>query len=126
MSVSSPTNLGAQIKAGKLRGLATSSKRRLPDFPDIPTTAELGYPYVNYISWHGLFAPAGTPKPIIDVLVPAIEKAFKDPQVLSKSDSLYLEIDYKGPAEFRKFVEGEIEATRKIVKEEQEKEKGKK
>ena len=56
------------IQSGKLRVLAVTGKERLPSLPDVPTTAEAGYPGVNATSWFGLFAPAATPKAVIDKL----------------------------------------------------------
>lgn len=105
-----------QIKAGKLRGLAITSKTRHPDFPEIPTTAELGYPYVNLSTWQGVFAPAGVPPSVVNTLVPALEKIFKNPEIRQRAVKAGYEPDWKGPEEFRKFVESEIRAVEKIAK----------
>ncbi len=110
------TTEAPQIKAGKLRGLAITSKTRHPDFPEIPTTAELGYPYVNLSTWQGVFAPAGTPLAVVNTLVPTLERIFKNPEIVQRALKAGYVPDYKGPEEFRKFIESEIAAVEKIAK----------
>ncbi len=77
----------AMVKAGKLRALAIVNHARLPEFPDVPTMQEAGFPDVGTIAWQAMFAPAGTPKEIIDILqkasiqamqVPAAKKVFAE------------------------------------------------
>ncbi len=72
------------VKAGKLRPIALVNHTRLPDYPNIPTMAEVGYPDVGTIAWQGLFAPAGTPKPVLDKLFAAINKALQRPELREK------------------------------------------
>jgi len=71
-----------QIKAGKLRPLALVNHQRLPEYPDIPTMQEIGYPGVGTIAWQGLFAPAGTPKEVMETLFTASLQALKAPAVI--------------------------------------------
>jgi tripartite-type tricarboxylate transporter receptor subunit TctC len=66
--------LSAHIKSGKLIPLAVTSKSRLPSLPDVSTAAEVGFPKLNVDSWFALYAPAGTPRPIIDKLTAEIAK----------------------------------------------------
>jgi tripartite-type tricarboxylate transporter receptor subunit TctC len=77
----------AMVKAGKLRALAIVNHARLPEFPDVPTMQEAGFPDVGTIAWQAMFAPAGTPREIIDILqkasiqamqVPAAKKVFAE------------------------------------------------
>jgi tripartite-type tricarboxylate transporter receptor subunit TctC len=80
---------GALLKAGRLKALAIAGKRRSPQFPGVPTTAELGYPYLQASIWYGLFAPAGTPPAIVEKIgadVRAILRtpAFAERQATSK------------------------------------------
>jgi tripartite-type tricarboxylate transporter receptor subunit TctC len=75
----------------------------------------LGYPYLNFVLWVGVFAPAGLPQPVLDVLVPAVAKTLKDPEVLDRASAINLMVDYMGPEEFRKFLESEIRIVEKIV-----------
>ena len=58
----------AQIKAGKLRPIAVVNPTRLPDYPDVPTMKEVGFPDVGTIAWNGMFAPAATPRPVLEAL----------------------------------------------------------
>ena len=76
------TNVGKElVERGDLRILATTGQARWPRFPNVPTTAEVGYPNVQYTGWIGLAAPVGTPQPIIERLNAAANKALQDPQV---------------------------------------------
>ena len=72
-------NVTAQIKAGKMNALALVNNIRTPALPDVPTLADLGYKGAPSETWYGLFAPAGTPKPIIDRLNGEIVKVVSDP-----------------------------------------------
>ena len=115
MSSNSLASLSPQLKAGKIRGLAISMKTRHPDFPDIPTTAELNYPDVNFVVWLAIFAPAGVPKHVIDVLVPAVEKTFKSPEVIQRGTDAGLIIDYMGPDETKKLMESGLQIVRQVA-----------
>ena len=117
LSSSSVASLGKQVKAGKLRVLAISSEKRHPDFPDVPTTAELGYPESNFAVWTGVFAPSGVPQEVINVLAPAVEKAFKDPEAAKRAANLGMEVKYMGPAELRKNMESEIKLIKEVAAE---------
>jgi tripartite-type tricarboxylate transporter receptor subunit TctC len=66
-----------QIKAGKLRPLALVNHQRLPEYPDVATMQEIGYPGVGTIAWQGLFAPSGTPKEVLETLFTASLQALK-------------------------------------------------
>ncbi len=78
------TNTTAQIQAGKVQVYAVTSKARLASLPNIPTAIEAGLPNFEISIWHGLFAPQGTPKPVIDKLVQALQDALKDANVKAK------------------------------------------
>ena len=73
------TNTTGQIKAGKIKVYAVTSKKRVPSLPDVPTAAEAGLPNFEVTVWHGLYAPKGTPKAIIDRIDAALKVALKDP-----------------------------------------------
>ncbi len=115
MATSALASLSPMLKAGTLRGLAISSKSRNKDFPNIPTTAELGYPQVNLVVWYALFAPTGVPRQVVDVLVPAVEKVFKSPDVIERVSRAGVEVEYKGPAELRKLMESGIQAVKEVA-----------
>jgi tripartite-type tricarboxylate transporter receptor subunit TctC len=70
------------IKAGKLRAVALVNAKRLPDYPDVPTMDELGYKGVGTLAWQAMFAPAGTPKDVLDTIYKATAEALKAPPVV--------------------------------------------
>jgi tripartite-type tricarboxylate transporter receptor subunit TctC len=70
---------GPFVKQGSLKALAVSSTRRYPSFPDLPTVAESGLAGYDSVSWVGLLAPAGTPKPIVDKVAQDVQALLKDP-----------------------------------------------
>jgi tripartite-type tricarboxylate transporter receptor subunit TctC len=75
---------GGQVQAGKFRALAVVNHTRLADYPNTPTMKEAGYPDVGTIAWNGLFAPAATPKPVLDALYTIVVKALASPEVQEK------------------------------------------
>ena len=81
-----PAAIG-NVKAGKLKVLALTGKTRHPKFPDVPTFAELGLVNYSPTAWIGLFAPAGTPKPIVDKLADAMQAATQNPALIEKWQS---------------------------------------
>jgi len=84
------------VKAGKARLLAVTGKRH-PDYPDVPTLGET-YPEVDFVGWNGLFAPVGTPEPIIRKLNRAMAEAAKQPEVITALNNAGL-FPYAGPPE---------------------------
>ncbi|MFL6693819.1 MAG: Bug family tripartite tricarboxylate transporter substrate binding protein [Ramlibacter sp.] len=72
------------VRAGKLRLIGVTTPRRMAQFPDVPTVAESGLPGFEFNSWFTLMAPAGTPKPVIQSLHAAVQKALADPEVREK------------------------------------------
>jgi len=117
LSSNSISTQGPHIKAGKIRGLAISSKARHPKFPDIPTTTELGYPYADFVVRVGLYAPAGVPQSVVDTLIPAAEQAFKNPEVGRRATDAGIMLDYMGSAELRKFIQDMLPVVRNIAQE---------
>jgi tripartite-type tricarboxylate transporter receptor subunit TctC len=73
------TNTTSHIKAGKIKVYGVTTKKRLASLPDVPTMSEAGLPNFEITVWHALYAPKGTPKPIIDQLSKALQTALKDP-----------------------------------------------
>ncbi|MGE8320516.1 MAG: Bug family tripartite tricarboxylate transporter substrate binding protein [Comamonas sp.] len=87
------------IHSGKLRVLAVTGKQRLASLPDVPTTAEAGYPKVDATSWFALFAPAKVPQPVIDKLVADVRKVVSDPAFQKKAQEQGATADFQSPAE---------------------------
>lgn len=73
-----------QVQAGKFRPLAVVNHTRLAEYPDVPTMKEVGYADVGTIAWNALFAPAATPKPVLDALYAAVAKALASPAAQEK------------------------------------------
>ena len=107
--------LSSQVKANKHRGLAISSKKRHPDYPNIPTTTELGFPEASFEIWFGLFGPAGIPQYAVEVLIPVAEKVFKSPEVIERSKKAGMTPDYMGPDEMKKYLEASIQSAKKVA-----------
>jgi tripartite-type tricarboxylate transporter receptor subunit TctC len=96
------------IREGKLLGLAVSSPKRASALPDVPTTLESGFPDSDYTFWIGIFAPAKTPKEIVDKLNAEMAKAVQAPAVREKLATLGVELMPMTPSEFDAHVKGEI------------------
>jgi len=84
-----------QLRSGAVRGIVISSK--YPDFPEIPTLAELGYAQPLFDIWAAFFAPAGVPTEVTGALVPALERAIKAPGIAAKLRPLGMLLDYAPP-----------------------------
>jgi len=98
-----------QVKAGTVLPIAVSSAERLPDFPDIPTLKELGYPDIVTTTWLSLSGPAGLPKDIADRLNREMNKALDKPQVRKHLEGDAFEIKTMSPAEVTALMKAEIE-----------------
>jgi len=117
LTSSSLASLKPQLKAGTIKGLVIFTKKRHPEFPEIPTALELGYPEIILNVWAGLFAPSGVPKEVLDVLIPAVEKTFKDPEVIQRATNAGLIVEFLGPEETRKLLETGYNIVKKIAPE---------
>jgi len=96
------------VKAGKMKMLATASKERLADYPQVPTVKESGGPDLVVETWVGLMAPAGTPAAVIEKLNAGITQALKDPELVSKFAALGIEPQGSTPAELQKRIGDEL------------------
>jgi tripartite-type tricarboxylate transporter receptor subunit TctC len=92
-----------QIKAGLLKAIATTYTQRISIYPSIPTTAEQGYPTVQIGHWAGLYAPRGTPSPVIERMNAALQEALKTPEVKDKLIKAGIEPAGGSVADFVKF-----------------------
>jgi tripartite-type tricarboxylate transporter receptor subunit TctC len=106
--MSAPSTLSTPVKEGKLRALATTGRKRTLAYADTPTVAEAGLPGYFWESWGGMFAPARTPRPIVDKLNRAVLTTLRMPDVQSRYAALAVEAFPTTPAEFDKFVDSEI------------------
>src|SRR5262249_8927318 len=86
--------------SGKLRLLAVSSAQRVPQLPDVPTLSESGFPGFRTLTWNGLFAPAGTPKEIIDRVAAEVSRAVKGKELRERFAAIGVDPLGNTPAEF--------------------------
>jgi len=107
------TEVMSYAEGGKLRILLVSNK--LPELPTVPTLKELGYKQDIIPTWFGFYGPAGLPEETKKILVPAIEKAVKNPEMKARLEKMNFSIDYKNPSEMRKLVSEEYETVSAIA-----------
>lgn len=104
------------VQNGKLRVLAVTGKQRLPSLPNVPTTAEAGYPGVNATSWFAVFAPKATPQPVIDKLAADIKKVVQDPAFKKKAEEQGAAADYLSPQQLGAMAKTEYASWAQVVK----------
>jgi tripartite-type tricarboxylate transporter receptor subunit TctC len=113
------TNTTPQIKGGKVKAYAVTTKARLKSLPEIPTAEESGLKGFEVTVWHGLWAPKGTPKPVIDRLTKALQAALKDPNIVAKFAELGTEPvpeSQATPAALRAHLQSEIAKWAPVIK----------
>ncbi len=113
------TNTIPQIKGGKVKAYSVTTPARIKALPELPTVAESGVPGFQVGIWHGIWAPKGTPKPVIDKLAAALQTALKDPLVVSKFAELGTEPvaqDHATPAALAKHLKAEVDKWAPIIK----------
>ncbi|MBI3041581.1 MAG: tripartite tricarboxylate transporter substrate binding protein [Betaproteobacteria bacterium] len=104
-----------QVHAGKLRGIAVGSAKRSPAAPDIPTVAEAGVPGFEYVTWYGLFAPAGTPRDIVAKLNAQVVKILSQPEMSRRLASQGAEPAANTPEQLARYRRAEFERWRKLI-----------
>ena len=112
------TNTTSQIKSGKIKAYGVTTKTRLANMKELPTLNESGLPNFEVAVWHGLYAPKGTPKPIVDTLASALQTALKDPNVKTRFADLGTEpvVEKRAtPEALRAHVKAEIERWSPII-----------
>jgi tripartite-type tricarboxylate transporter receptor subunit TctC len=112
-------NAVPQIKGGTIKSYGIGTAERNPALPDLPTTKEAGLPEFVASAWNGLFAPKGTPKPVIDKLAAALDKALDDEATRKRLLDLGSDIpgkDRRGPEAFSKLVASEIDRWGPVIK----------
>ena len=116
MMIETSSGVMPLIRTVKVKALAVTSRQRTPQLPDIPTFQELGYPGIYSLVWGGLFAPAGTPKPILDKISEAIQKQSKDAAYREVVNNLNNEALSMTPEEFRVYVNDDMKKYGDIIK----------
>ena len=108
MTLISPLASLAQVRAGELRALATGGSEREAEMPDVPTTAEAGFPDFRANQWIGVLAPQGTPKPIVETLNRAVHAVLQRPDVREALGKLGMTPVGGPPEEFGALIDSEI------------------
>lgn len=114
--ISTPPSLMQHVQSGKLKGLAVTGKSRHPGMPNVPTTAEAGLPSFQLESWVALYAPAGTPAPVITKLTDSVKQSLALPEIKDRSDAAGVELRYLTPAQTDALVKKEIPFWAKAIK----------
>ena len=115
MIIAPPTAVMANIKAGKLRALATTGPQRWPGLPDVPTVAEQGVAGYDVRSWAGLMAPAGTPRAVIERLNAEVQKALPNPAVKTRLEEMGGEVKSSTPEEMKTMVASQTQKWIQVV-----------
>lgn len=117
---SGPSTIISQVKAGKLRVLGSWGTTRLASLPDVPTFKELGYKDVEFYIWSGVFAPVGTPTPVMKTLRDGVRQAVQDPDFKKAMEKIETPVHYLDAPEFQKFWDEDAkrlaEAVRRVGK----------
>jgi len=103
------------LQSGQIRALATSGPQRSPELPNIPTAAESGVPNFDVTSWNALYAPAGTPQPIIDKLNAALHDVLAAPDLKKSARDLGIDARASTPAEIDARMRGDIAKWTKVI-----------
>lgn len=115
MAFADPQSGLPQVQAGKAKGLAVSGPTRLALAPDIPTMVEAGVPNYDITAWFGAFAPARTPKPVVDVLQKVLSAAAQDKALAARLLAISIEPTWSTSDELRDHVKREIAKWAEIV-----------
>jgi tripartite-type tricarboxylate transporter receptor subunit TctC len=117
MTITTPPPLLGQIAAGKLNALAITGKDHLDSLPKVPTAAEVGYPDLIVSSWFAIYAPAGTPKPIVDKLANEIQAIMKTDDFRKKAAEQGAVAEFMGPQQLGDYTKTELARWKKVVDE---------
>jgi tripartite-type tricarboxylate transporter receptor subunit TctC len=113
------TQTTSHIKAGTIKVYGVTTKTRIPSLPDVPTLHEQGLTDFEVVVWHGIYAPKGTPKPVIDKLSQALQAALKDPEVKARFAELGAQpvpADKAQPEALRAHLKEEIDKFGPLIK----------
>lgn len=116
MAYSSISPLIGHFKSGAIRPIAVSSAARSPALPDVPTIAESGFPGFELVAWHGIVAPAGTPKDVVTKLNAALHQVFKDPWVIDQMSKMGVDLAPTTAEQFADYIKAELPRWGEAVK----------
>ena len=109
-------NVAPQLRGGRIRALAVSTGTRMESMPDLPTIAESGLPGFDVSAWDAMFAPAGTPRPVVDKINEAARRALGDAELRSALAARGAEPAPTSPEELGRFVISEVKRWAVAVK----------
>jgi len=112
-----PQVISAPVKAGRLRALVVLAPARISLLPDVPTSRQAGLPGVEAIAWNGIFVPAGTPQPVIQILHRELVRAYNAPEIKAQVEATGGYVAGDTPEEFAAFIRAENEKWGKIGRE---------
>ena len=104
------------LRSGDVVALVTSATRRIPSIPNVPTMTEKGQPDASLSTWAEIYAPAKTPKAVVDRLAQALEKTMKDPAVIAAIEKAGLVVEQHGPEATLKLIQRENEIVTRVAK----------
>jgi len=104
------------VKTGKLRALGVGDARRSAAMPDVPTIAESGVPGYEYVLWYGLFAPAKTPRAVIDAMNAELKNVLAEPEMVQRLRVQGAEPSASSPAAFASFLREDTERLKKVIR----------
>jgi len=116
LTFGTPPPFMPHIQSGKLRALAVTSSTRVASLPDVPTTAEAGLPKLNPTSWFAVFAPAATPKSVVDKLAGEIGRIMATPEFKKKAADLGASADFIAPAQLGELTQAELKRWAEVAK----------
>jgi len=114
MTIDAINKITPHVETGKMRVLLLSKK--MAEYPKVPTLKDLGYDQELVSDFFAMYGPAGLPAEVKKVLIPAIEKAMKNPESKAKLEKLGFAVDYKSPAELKKLATEHYEINLAIAK----------
>jgi tripartite-type tricarboxylate transporter receptor subunit TctC len=115
MTVGGPAAVASHVKAGRLRTIVSWGAKRHAAYPDVPTFKELGYD-IEYYIWAGMFAPRGTPEPVLKTLREGVRKAVEDPDFKAMMVKIDSPIQYLDTPEFTKYLAADAKRLAEAVR----------
>jgi tripartite-type tricarboxylate transporter receptor subunit TctC len=116
VAVGSVAVIAPHVKSGRLRAIAVTGDKRSNSMPDVPSLSEQGFPGFSALAWWGIFAPSGTPKPILDKFHAELVKALDQPDLRKTLTELGMDLVVSTPEAEQKFLLGEMSRWGKVVR----------
>jgi tripartite-type tricarboxylate transporter receptor subunit TctC len=114
--ITTPPSVMQHVQGGKLKALAVTGKSRHPQMPQVPTVAEAGLPGFSLESWVALYAPAGTPAPVLQKLSADVKRSMEQPETKQRADQAGIEVRFLPPADMTRLLERETADWAKAIK----------